>query len=91
MDKTIKQTIDVQPGDRQWLLLHGESIDDLVGLVLEMFVDHRDYLLSPVLRKIVVEKAEQVKSQRSKLAGMNYCLDNPGNVLKISEKTEKKS
>ena len=73
--------IDVHDSDRDWLKQHFEDVDQLIGLVKEMFGDRPTCLLSPVLRRMILDHANHVETQRRKLAGRELLMDNPGSPI----------
>ena len=73
--------IDVHNSDREWLKQHLEDVDHLVGLVNEIFGERKECLLSPVFRRMVLDHAQKVAVQRTKLAGRELLLDNPGKAI----------
>ena len=81
----IRITCDVQDGDREWTKRFEEALSDLVGLVEESFESKPVVLLSPVLRKMVRDKARQVGAMYQKISG-RIVVDNP--IGPLSKTTE---
>lgn len=82
MSDKINQTIATCEEDRVWLKEHAHTIEMLAGMVIEAVNDNPQYLLSPVMRELLVEKAKLVLDQRRAFAGREYLIDNLGDPLK---------
>ena len=70
----------VQEGDCKFVKTFEEELEMLVGMVDEMFTTTPSTLLSPVLRRLIVEKALLVKQLHGKIQG-RIVVDNPGEPL----------
>lgn len=58
-----------------------EAVDTLSELVIEMVGDQPINLLSPLMRKLLVQKAHDVKARHGEIRVRLY-VDNPGPSLK---------
>lgn len=76
----IRQTIDTCESDRAYVQEFQWQIGLLCGMVVEATRDHPVYLLSPHMREMLAEKAQQVKNMLFKLSG-RIAFDNPGEPL----------
>lgn len=74
--------LDSQEGDREFLDNYEEQVKMLAGLVIEAVEENPQYLLSPILRKVMIDKAKEVQRIRSKFAGEEIYVDNCGTPLK---------
>ena len=72
--------IDETPQDKEFLRQFNEDVYSLAGCVIEMLETTPSLVLSPVLRKLVLDKAKDVQAQHGPLK-MHLCVDNPGDPL----------
>jgi hypothetical protein len=77
-----KRTCDVQDEDIEFLKKFEEEISSLSGMVEEMIVETPAILLSPVMRKLLVEKARLVAAMHDRVR-YRLCIDNPGEPLVV--------
>lgn len=73
---TTHRTIDVQDGDDAVIREFVDEVRTLAGLVIEGVGDHPEYLLSPIMRKLMVEQAKKVEHYNIQI-GMTLMADNP--------------
>jgi hypothetical protein len=72
--------IDEQPEDVKFLKQFNDDVDSLAGCVIEMLETTPQMVLSPVMRKLIVDKAKEVKAQHGPLK-LHLCVDNPSKPL----------
>lgn len=73
---TSQRIIDTQPEDQEYLARFQRELEMLYGMVLEAVEEHPTYLLSPVMRQMLADKAHQVQSLHGPLKN-TLCVDNP--------------
>lgn len=78
--RTIKQTCDVQPGDREFVAEFVRQLELLTGMVEEAFGTTPVYLLSPVMRTVLREKGQKVTLIFNKIK-YRLVVDNPEEPL----------
>ncbi len=71
---------DEQPGDRESIEKFEHTLSILTGMVEEAIVINPVYLLSPVLRECLRDKAREVKKMHDKIKG-RIVVDNLGEPL----------
>jgi len=76
-----QRTIDVQDGDDTVVKEFVEEVRKLAGLIIEGVGDHPEYLLSPILRELMVEQARKVEHYRVQI-GITLMSDNPVGPLR---------
>lgn len=76
--KTNPRTIhcDTCDEDQAFLEKYNEQVDMLYGMVQEMVRESTHLLLSPVMRRMLAEKADEVQSMHRPLR-MRLRIDNP--------------
>ncbi len=67
VDKLTRITVETSQKGEELLEEYKNEVDMLVGMVIEMFGENKASLLSPVMRKLMLEKGKSVDSLRSKL------------------------
>lgn len=77
MTKKIQQTIATSEADRAFVKNFEEQTDMLANMVLEMVRDNPSYLLSPYMRKLLIEKAKTVAAHLRPIRGF-LAADNLG-------------
>lgn len=73
-------TVDESEDDAAFLKTYAEDVDNLCGLVIEMFGDKQATLLSPVFRTMILEHAQRTQWKHRKFADRLH-VDNPGRPL----------
>ena len=76
-----RRICDVHPDDVKLLERFNEQVQMLTGMIKEIIEDEPRMLLSPVMRRMLSDKAKEVESLHSPLR-MRLCVDNPGEPLK---------
>lgn len=76
-----KRICDVHSDDVEFLKLFNEQVQMLTGMVKEIIEDEPKLLFSPVMRKLLADKAKEVNSLHGPLLH-RLCVDNPGEPLK---------
>jgi hypothetical protein len=71
---------DCHPSDEKYLEKFQEELNMLTGMVREMLVENKQLLLSPVMRKMLEDKAALVRSMHLPLRN-KLVVDNPGTPL----------
>ncbi len=79
----VRQTIDVQPGDRDWVDEFAKQIDMLASMAIEMMETNRSTVLSQVFRQMLAEKAKLVLGMVQKVKPF-LCVDNLHEPLSLS-------
>lgn len=80
----IRQTVDTSESDRVYVCELEKQIDMLTGMVEECFVENKQWLLSPIMRELVIEKGRKVAKMMMKAKG-RLVIDNPCDDLKVQE------
>lgn len=75
-----KRTCDVCSEDLAFVERFNEQVRMLTGMVKEMVVDEPRVLLSPVMRRLLADKAAEVESLHAPLRH-RMVVDNPGEPL----------
>jgi len=73
-------TVDESEADAAFLKTYVEDVDNLCGLVIEMFGDKPATLLSPVFRTMILEHARKTEWKHRKFSDRLH-VDNPGKPL----------
>jgi hypothetical protein len=68
------------PEDEQFLNNFSEQVAMLTGMVKEIIEEEPRMLLSPVMRRMLADKAREVESLHAPLRG-RLVVDNPGQPL----------
>lgn len=76
-----QRTIDYNPEDVQYLDRFSDELAMLTAMVREILVDEPKLLLSPVMRRVLSDKAALVESLHSPLRKL-LAVDNLGDPLK---------
>lgn len=76
----IKQTVDTSVSDREFVKKLEKRIETLAGMVIEAVKENPQYLLSPIMREMLAEKAVEVQILMRKVKG-RIVVDNPGENL----------
>ena len=78
----MSQIIDMSDEDREFLKSYKYEIEMLAGMVIEMVKDNPSTLFSPVLRSLLIEKADLVRRYNSRLF-MPLLVDHLGDPLTL--------
>jgi len=71
---------DVCQADVKFLERFNDQVAMLTGMVQEIIEGEPQMILSPVMRRLLVDKAKEVESLHAPLR-RRLCVDNPGNPL----------
>ncbi len=75
-----RRTCDVCQADLKFLERFNEQVQMLTGMVKEIIEDEPRMILSPVMRRMLADKAKEVESLHAPLR-QRLCVDNPGKPL----------
>lgn len=75
-----RRVCDIQDGDEAWVAKFEDEIQMLTGMVLEMMEENRQLVLSPVMRRLLADKARLVDQIHGKVRG-RIVVDNPAEPL----------
>lgn len=83
MTKTNKRTIHCETcdEDEDFLNEYQKAVEMLYGMVIEMMTENPATVLSPLFRKMLADKAREVKSMHDPLS-LYMRVDNLGNPIK---------
>lgn len=76
MSNPRRITCDESLEDAAFVARFVEDVETLAGLAVEMMVEHRSMVLSPVFRRMLAEKAYDVQSRLGPLKNILHA-DNP--------------
>lgn len=75
-----RRMCDVCHADLKLLERFNEQVQMLTGMVKEIIEDEPRMILSPVMRRMLADKAKEVESLHAPLR-QRLCVDNPGKPL----------
>lgn len=75
-----RRICNVHAEDVKFLAKFNEQLQMLTGMVKEIIEDEPRMILSPVMRRMLADKAKEVESLHAPLR-QRLCVDNPGKPL----------